>query len=125
MSKLDERIAATEKRLKALKTQQVRAATKQRARDARQMRHDDLRRRILVGAAVLELVERGEIEKPLLAKWLGGTLTRDEDRTLFSHYWKPSNERALEAPSSAEGISGPTAGSVEHGKGVRENRASG
>ena len=125
MSKLDERIAAAEERLKALKARHVRAATKQRARDAKQKRREDLRRKILVGAAVLGLVERGEIEAALLAKWVGGTLDHDEDRALFSHYWRSPNEAASEAPSSAEGISGPTAGNVERRKSARENRTSG
>ena len=72
MSKLDERIAAAEERLKALKARHVRATTKQRARDAKQKRREDLRRHILVGAAVLGLVERGEIETSVLAKCWGG-----------------------------------------------------
>jgi len=125
MSKLEERVAAAEQRLKALKARQARAATKQRARDARQQRRDDLRRKILVGAAVLEGVERGEIETSLLAKWVKGTLTHDGDRALFSHYWKSSNEAGLDVPSCAEESSGSTAGNVERGKGERENRASG
>jgi hypothetical protein len=125
MSKLDERIAAAEERLKALKARHVRAATKQRARDAKQKRREDLRRKILVGAVVLELVERGEIETSLLAKWLGGTLANDEDRALFSHYWKSANEASSEAGSSADGVSGPAASKVERGRGARENRATG
>ena len=69
MSKLAERIAAAEQKLKTLKARQVRAAVRQRGRDAKQRRQDELRRKILVGAVVLDLVERGEIETRLLAKW--------------------------------------------------------
>ena len=87
MSRLEERIAAAEEKLKALKARQGRAETRQRARDAKQKRQDDLRRRILVGAVVLELVERGEIEKSCLVKWLDGALTRDEDKALFGNYY--------------------------------------
>lgn len=91
MSKLEERIAATEQRLKSLKAEHARSVTRQRARDAKQDRQDTLRRKILVGAVVLELVERGEIEGSVLAKWLEGALTREEDRALFSGYWDSSN----------------------------------
>ena len=91
MSKLEERIAATEQRLKALKVQHARSVTRQRARDAKQNRQDTLRRKILVGAVVLELVERGEIDVQVLARWLKGALVRGEDWALFSGYWDAGN----------------------------------
>ena len=83
MSKLDDRIASTEERLKTLKAQRMRTAMRQRARDSRQERRDDTRRKILVGAIVLAKVARGEIAQSQLAKWLDGALTRDDDRALF------------------------------------------
>ena len=83
MARLEERIAAAEQRLKALKARQVQTATRQRARDARQKRRDDLRRKILVGAVVLELVERGKIEKAVLVGWLSEAVRQREDRALF------------------------------------------
>lgn len=86
MSRLEERIAAAEDKLKVLKARQARADTRQRARDAKQKRQDDLRRRILVGSVVLDLVERGEIERSCLTKWMDGALTRDEDKALFANY---------------------------------------
>lgn len=86
MSRLEERIAAAEDKLKVLKARQARADTRRRARDAKQKRQDDLRRRILVGGVVLDLVERGEIERSCLTKWMDGALTRDEDKALFANY---------------------------------------
>jgi chromosome segregation ATPase len=86
MSRLEERIAAAEDKLKALKARQARAESRQRARDAKQKRQDDLRRRILLGGVVLELVERGEIERSCLARWLDVALTRAEDKALFANY---------------------------------------
>jgi hypothetical protein len=83
MSKLDDRIAAIEGRLKTLKAQRVRVVTRQRARDSRQERREDTRRKILVGAIVLAKVARGEIAQSQLAGWLEGALTRAEDRALF------------------------------------------
>ena len=112
MSKLEERIAATEQRLKALRTRQVRAATKQRARDARQKRQDDLRRKILLGGAVLELVERGEIEKPVLAKWLSTTLARAEDLALFADYLGRPGEPVSKVRSTPDSASGSMANRV-------------
>ena len=94
MSRLEERIAAAEEKLKALKARQARAETRQRVRDAKQKRQEELRRRILVGGVVLELVERGEIERSCLAKWMDGALTRDEDKALFANYRKPPGDLA-------------------------------
>jgi hypothetical protein len=83
MSKLEERIAATEERLRKLTTQQQRVAARQRVRDSRQQRRDDTRRKILVGAIVLNKVEYGEIRRDQLMGWLDGALTRADDRALF------------------------------------------
>ena len=125
MSKLDERIAMTEQRLKTLKARQVRAAMKQRGRDAKQRRRDEVRRKILVGAVVLGLVERGEIETSLLKKWLAGALTRDEDRKLFSECWDSPSELPPGPSLASESIPRIASSKVESGKNARETRASG
>lgn len=96
MSRLEDRIAAAEQRLKALKARHVRAATKQRTRDAKHKRQEELRRKILVGAVVLERVERGEIEKSLLARWMEGALQTEEDEALFAEYWGSAGAGASE-----------------------------
>ena len=88
MTSLEERIAAAEQRLRALKVRQVRTATRQRTRDARQKRQVDLRRKILVGAVVLDLVEQGKIETSLLKKWVEEKVAREEDRLLFAPYFE-------------------------------------
>jgi hypothetical protein len=125
MSKLEEQIAAAEQKLKMLKARQVRAATRQRTRDAKQHRRDDLRRKILVGSAMLGLVERGEIGISVLAGWLQGTLTRDEDRKLFSDYWESLGKPEAEAPAAAEGKPELLAANVESGRSGREIRPDG
>jgi len=102
MSKLEDRIAAAERRLKALKARHVRAATKQRARDARQKRRDDVRRRVLVGAVVLELVESGEIQVSQLAGWLRGRL-EEEDALLFKDYWNRPGGLVAKSKGGVEG----------------------
>lgn len=97
MTSLEERIAAAEQRLRALKARQVRTATRQRARDARQKRQDDVRRKILVGAVVLDLVERGAISTSLLKKWVEEKVAREEDRVLFAPYFEGDLGRSLGA----------------------------
>lgn len=82
-SKIASRIDVLEQRLKELKTQQQRSEARKRAVKARRDRREELRRKILVGAVVLEKVERGEIDKGVLLGWMEGALTREEDRGLF------------------------------------------
>lgn len=83
MGKLDERISTLETRLKQLKAQQVRAASRQRALEVRRSRKNEVRRKILVGAIVLDRVEREKFGKAELLAWLDEGLTRAEDRALF------------------------------------------
>lgn len=121
MSKLEERIAAAEQRLKTLKARQVRAATRQRTRDAKQHRRDDLRRKVLVGSVVLGMVERGEIEVSQLKGWLTGALSRTEDLELFSSYWVITKESGAESPPE-EGEPGLPVSNGESGRTGREIR---
>ena len=83
MGRLDERISTLETRLKQLKAQQVRAASRQRALEVRRSRKNELRRKILVGAIVLNRVGREKFSKAELLAWLYEELTRAEDRALF------------------------------------------
>jgi septal ring factor EnvC (AmiA/AmiB activator) len=77
------RIDALEQRLKQLKIKQQRIEARRRSLESRRARRDETRRKILVGAIVLEKVERGEIEESALQRWLESGLTREEDRALF------------------------------------------
>lgn len=90
MPKLDERISALEGRLKQLKARQQQVETRRRAIQSRQARKADTRRKILVGAIVLERVERGELAKDELRAWLDAALTRAEDRALFELPARPT-----------------------------------
>ena len=73
MASIDERIAALETKLKQEK------AKKQQI----ESRQQDTRRKILVGAAILAKVERGEWPKDKLLAMLDVALTRADDRALF------------------------------------------
>jgi hypothetical protein len=77
------RIDALEQRLKQLKVKQQRIEARRRSLESRRARRDELRRKILVGAIVLEKVEEGGFERATLMRWLNVALTREEDRALF------------------------------------------
>ena len=81
--KLDERISGLEAKLKQLKTRQQRIDARARALASRRARKDDTRRKILIGATVLALVDRDELDHDTLQVWLDAHLTRADDRALF------------------------------------------
>jgi hypothetical protein len=83
MPTLDERIDTLEAKLRVLKVRQTRREARRRARDKEQLRRDDTRRKILVGALLLARVEQGRFPEHELVAWLDDALTRDEDRKLF------------------------------------------
>ena len=56
---------------------------KVRARDSAQKRKDDTRRKILVGAMVLDDVDLGVVDKEKFLKKMDKRLTRKNDRKLF------------------------------------------
>ena len=83
MDKLTDRITTLEERLKELKARQQRTAARQRTLSSRRERREDTRRKILVGALVLNQIERGEVSNETLRAALGRFLTRPDDRALF------------------------------------------
>lgn len=54
-----------------------------RAAAANQKRKEDTRRKILLGALVMEMMERGDLDRDLIMKRLDGFLVRSGDRRLF------------------------------------------
>jgi large subunit ribosomal protein L7/L12 len=84
MVKREERISTLEARLKQLKAEQAQADARRRAVASRRGRKDELRRKILVGAVVLERIEAGEFDATQLWAWLDRGLTRQEDRELLT-----------------------------------------
>ena len=78
-----ERIQALEAKLKQLKAQQQRKEARARTVAARRTRHEELRRKILVGAVVLAKVEAKEFDEKILRGWMDRELTRTDDRALF------------------------------------------
>ena len=83
MQKLEEKLAAAEAKVKQLKVRQRQIDARKRSLAARNERGKDLRRKILVGAIVLEKVKAGEISQEDLRRWIDPKLTRADDRALF------------------------------------------
>lgn len=84
MASIDDTIAALENRLKQAKAKKQQAEARKRATEQKRSRAEDTRRKVLVGAAILARVERGEMAESDLADILRGFLTKDADRALFS-----------------------------------------
>jgi len=83
MSQLNERIEATEVRLKQLKAKQQRIEARRKSVETLRQRKADTRRKILIGAIVLAKIERREFKQEQLNSWLNEALTRTDDRALF------------------------------------------
>jgi hypothetical protein len=90
MATLDEQIAAAEARAEAARKRVQQLKTRQADAEARELRRviageraEDTRRKILMGALVLEMVERGEMTQADLMSKLDAFLVRDGDRKLF------------------------------------------
>ena len=83
MPKLDDQISTLQQRLQQLKLRQQRIDARKRAVADDRERKAQTRRKILVGALVLEKVQQGEMDKNKLLAWLDEALTRPTDRRLF------------------------------------------
>ena len=86
-------------RLKQAKARKQQLEAQKRAAESKRQRADDTRRKILVGAAILAKVDRGEWPKSRLLDMMGQTLTRPDDRALFGLDGK--DEDAKEEPEQA------------------------
>ncbi|WP_323032628.1 mobilization protein [Paracoccus sp. (in: a-proteobacteria)] len=84
MATIDERISALEERLKQERARKQKIEARKRAAEQKRTRAEDTRRKVLVGAAILAKVERGEWPADKLAAMMDGYLTRPADRALFS-----------------------------------------
>ena len=98
MAGIDDTIAALEARLKQAKARKQQLEAQKRAAESKRQRADDTRRKILVGAAILAKVDRGEWPKSRLLDMMGQTLTRPDDRALFGLDGKAEDAREEQAP---------------------------
>ena len=90
MATIEDTIATLEAKLKQAKAKKQQIEARKRALETKAERAKDTRRKILVGAAILTKVERGEWPKDKLFAMLDLALNRPDDRALFD-LPKPKN----------------------------------
>ena len=83
MATIENTIATLEAKLKQAKAKKQQIEARKRALETKEERAKDTRRKILVGAAILTKVERGEWPKDKLLAMLDSALIRADDRALF------------------------------------------
>ena len=98
MAGIDDTIATLEAKLKQARAKKQQLEARKRAVESKRQRADDTRRKILVGAAILAKVDRGEWPKARLLEMMGQTLTRPDDRALFDLDCKAEPAQASETP---------------------------
>lgn len=108
MTAIDDRIATLEAKLKQEKAKKQRLEAARKAAASKKLRAEETRRKILVGAAILAKVERGDWPKERLMEMLSSTLTRDDDRKLFdlAPLTTPSSTPKLTPTATQESGSG-------------------
>lgn len=83
MAALDERIKAQEEKLKQLKALKQKQEAQKRAAEAKRTRTEDTRRKVLIGAMMLEHMAKNDATKESMMGKLNAFLTRADDRALF------------------------------------------
>jgi hypothetical protein len=80
---IEEKIAAQQNKLSQLKAQKLRLENANKARENKERRAADTRRKILLGAYFLEQIQRDESLNIDVRKQLDKWLTRPDERGLF------------------------------------------
>lgn len=83
MATIDDKIAAQLEKLAQLKALKAKQDAQARAEKAKKDRAADTRRKVLLGAMVLENMQRDPETNTAMNVQLDGWLTRDDDRALF------------------------------------------
>lgn len=95
----EQRAQEAQKKLQQLKAERDRIEARKLAKVIKGQSGNDTRRKILVGAAVLARVERGEWSEAKLLAMLDTYLTRADDRTLFG---LPALQEPASLPQTGE-----------------------
>lgn len=83
IEKAQQRVKDLEEKLKHAKALKQKAEARIKAAESKKKRADDTRRKILVGAMMLEHMDKNEATKTSVMGKLDAFLTRPDDRTLF------------------------------------------
>ena len=102
MAAINDKISKLEEQLKQAKAQRQKVEARKRAANAKLTRQQDTRKKILVGAAILAKVERGEWPKEKLLSMLQTTLTRADDLALFGLQAPATEPAFLEGDEPSE-----------------------
>ncbi|MDJ0511064.1 MAG: ribosomal protein L7/L12 [Crocosphaera sp.] len=97
---------------------------KARARETAQKRKEDTRRKILLGALVIEMMDKGELDNGFIMKRLEGFLTRDIDRKLFDFPVQGDSDSTETTPDKKSTSSKKTPESKGANKGSSESQSS-
>lgn len=84
MATVDDRISALKEKLKQEQAKKASIEARKRAAEAKKSRADATRKKILMGAMVQMRLERGKLSASELEAMMDETLTRADDRALFS-----------------------------------------
>lgn len=84
LEKIEATIQAHRKKLEQLKAKKIAIESRQKIRQKQGERKQDTRRKILIGALILEKMEKDEELKQKVTKELDQFLTRKTDRELFA-----------------------------------------
>ena len=83
MADIDGRIKQAEDRVKQLKARKQKMVIRKKVAENKRLRQEDTRRKILLGAYVLETMRKDESANRRMLEKLEGYLTREDDRALF------------------------------------------
>ncbi|WP_312283591.1 mobilization protein [Candidatus Igneacidithiobacillus taiwanensis] len=81
--KIDERIESLQAKLDQAIAKKKQIEARKRAAEAKRNRKNDTRRKILAGAIVLDMIEKGLANKDVFMSAIDSRLKRDDDRALF------------------------------------------
>lgn len=93
IEKAQQRVKELEEKLKQAKALKQKMEARVKASENKQKRAADTRRKILVGAMMLEHMEKNEATKTNIMTKLNEFLTREDDRTLFGLAVAPGSEQ--------------------------------
>lgn len=83
MSKIDERITTLEAKLKLARNQKLAMEQRRVAAEKKRERENDTRRKILIGAMIMDRIDNGKETEEKIKELMDTFLTRDKDRELF------------------------------------------
>lgn len=104
MATVDERIKLLEDKLKQEKAKKQKLEARKRHIESKANRATDTRKKILVGAFMLDLMEKNEATRIKALGQLDQYLTRPDDRALFGFAPMPAKAPAAPADTSFQDI---------------------